>query len=257
MRWITIFVIVIVVLSCKSNPGERKFKRVDMFNRMVEGHFTNDSIVDGEFKYYTYTNYLDSKITFSHGQKNGVAVNYYPNGSIWDSSFYKSGVKHGHHYVFDSLNRLVYRDYYFYGQTLGGQIFYKRNRINRYVFHDFEKNQLYEGLYDSTGALYKYGGEIVNANLYQVNKNSLSNYGVFAYLLDPPNVTIKYTLGLIEDITDDKKELATFVNERVFIDTIVPEPGMGWNYYIAADYNDTINNYHKVFLTVLKWGEKP
>lgn len=257
MRWLTIYISAFVIISCKSNHQERQFKKINMFNRIVEGYFTNDSIVNGEFKYYSHAGYLDSKITFLNGEKNGVAINYYPNGNIWDSSIYKNGFKHGHHYVYDSLNKLIYKDYYFYGQSLGGQVFYKKNRINRYVFNNFEQQQLYEGLYDSTEVLYRYGGEIINAHLYQANNNNIPNYGVFSYFLNPPNVTIKYTLGLIEDETDDRKEISDFNNDRVFLDTILPEPSPGWSYYIAADYNDTISKYRKVFLTVLKWKQNP
>jgi hypothetical protein len=249
---ITTYVGLLILISCKSNERGTKIKRVNVNKRTVEAYYIDDTVMHGVAKYFALTGYLESKITYKNGIKDGPAINYYPNGGLWDSSYYVNGLKCGSHFVFDSLGRLVYQDFYFNGHRLGGQVFYQNSKLKKYVFSNFEKLQLYEGLYDSVGSLFRYGGEIVNANLYYAQKDGVPGIGVFAYFLNPPNVDIKYTIGLIEDKTDDKKELAVYYKKGEFIDTIMEEPHLGWNYYVAADYNDSINKYHKIFLTVLK-----
>jgi antitoxin component YwqK of YwqJK toxin-antitoxin module len=251
MRLLILFSLLFITFSCSKKGKE--FKRKDINNRIVEGYFINDTIYDGVIKYYTYTGYLEGKATFQNGIKNGFAINYYPNGNIWDSSFYMHGLRNGYHYVFDSFKNLTYRDFYFYGHRLGEQIIYKNGKISKYVFSNFEKQQLYEGLYDSSEILFRYGGEIINASLYKATKDAIPSFGVFSYFLNPPHVNIKYSLGVIEEKTEYRKELIIFNNGRVFTDTILAEPTPGWNYYINADYNDTLSKYKKTFLTVLKW----
>lgn len=239
-------------VGCKSDKSGVKIKKIDLHNRIIEAPFIDDSVMHGLAMYYTYKGSLESKITYKNGVKNGLAVNYYPNGSLWDSGYYVNGLKHGHHFVFDSLGSLVYQDYYFNGHRLGGQVFFLNSKLSRYVYSNFEKEQLYEGLYDSVGSIYRYGGEIVNANLYYAKKDDKQGVGIFSYFLNPPNVDIEYSIGLIENNTNKKRELVRFYKSREFIDTIVDLPLPGWYYYVAADYNDTSNSYRKIFLTVLK-----
>ena len=154
--------------------------------------------------------------------------------------------------VFDSARNLIYRDYYFNGNRIGDQIFFRSKKIYKYVFSNFENRSLYEAYYDSSESVKKFGGEIINATLYDGSKDGIQKTGVFSYFIHPPKVNVVYTIGLIEDKTNQKKEIALIDNERVFIDTLMNEPLPGWFYYVAADYNDYRNNYNKVYITVLK-----
>lgn len=249
------FIILIVALQCKQGDSDKKFKAINTNEGRMEGTFINDSIMEGEFIYYSNTGYKQQKLTFSNGIKNGTSITYYSNGNIWDSSFNKMGEKHGYHFVYDSMGKLIYRDYYYYGQRFGGQTFYNDNKATRYVFNSFDHQQLFDGLYDSSKSIYKYGGEIINANLYKVSLDGAPRYGLFSYLLDPPYVNIDYKMGLINNRTNERKYLATLDNRKIFIDTIVPGPDNGWDYFISADYNDTLRKYKKIFITVLRWNE--
>jgi hypothetical protein len=250
-RSLVILLVGFCIASCSHDT--RKYNRKKLNNRIVEGRFIDDSIFDGEIKYFAYTGYLEARMFFNNGQHDGAAIVYFPNGKIWDSSFYHLGLKEGSHYVFDSVGRLLYVDFYYHGQRLGGKTFYKNGKIERYLFDDFEKHQLYEGLYDSIQTVAKYGGEIVNANLYKAEKNGINSFGIFAYVLNPPNIRIGYTVGLVEDKTNETKDLFELNRSSVFVDTILSEPSPGWSYYVKADYNDSLANYRKIFLTVLKW----
>ena len=247
--------IIVLIYGCKSENQDKENKRIHLNGRIVEASFLNDSLIDGEAKFYTPQGNLESKVMYKEGRKNGVFKSYYQNGKIQDSTFYKLGVQQGEHFAFDSIGNLIFKNYFYNGRNFGNNEIYKKGKIDKYFFTDFEKRQLFVGDYDSVGSIYRFAGDIVNAHLYSLELDGYPSYGIFAYFLSPPNISIKYTLGLIDEKTKSKQKLIEFVDKRIFFDTILNKPQPGWSYYISADYNDTIANYNKVFLNILKFKE--
>lgn len=249
MKIITVL-LTIVLLSCDNGP-KKKLQRKNFNDKIIESYFINDSLPDGISKYYDLNGRLESVITFSKGLKNGIAINYYYNGKTHDSSFYQMGKKNGEHFVFDSAGKLIYEDYYFHGQQLGGQIFYRNGNPFQYVFNTFEKKIIYSCEYDSIG-MSAFSGEIINANIFSSSIDGKKGYGVFAYLLNPPKIQIKYSLGII-DVQNHEKKLVSFDNKRIFVDTILNAAPNGWKYFMSAEYVDTLNNLNKVYIHTLEF----
>lgn len=247
--------IIFLIYGCKPINHVPEFKRIDLDGRTVEASFLNDSVIDGEAKFYTSQGHLENVVMYKNGRKNGVFKGYYQNGKIRDSTFYKLGVQQGERFVFDSMGNLILKNYFYNGRAFGNTEIYRQGRIDKYYFTDFEKRQLFVGDYDSSGSIFRFGGDIVNAHLYNLDIDGDSSYGIFAYFLSPPNISIQYTLGLIEEKTKNKRELVELENSRIFIDTIVDKPMAGCNYYISATYKDTIVKYNKTFLNILKIEE--
>ena len=242
--------IIFLLISCNNNNGLVSKKKID--GKIIESGFINDSIFDGVTKFYDLNNHLESKIHFTKGIKNGIALNYHANGKVFDSSFYKNGFKNGSHYVYDTLGQLIYIDYYFNGHQFGGQTFFKDNKPFQYVFNNFEKKNIFSCGYDTIG-IFAYNGDIINANIYTDKINGTETYGLFAYFLNPPNIQVKYSLGITEQRLDTRKTLSSFDNSKVFIDTFLNKPPVGWKYYMSAEYNDTVNNQKKFYFTTLEY----
>jgi antitoxin component YwqK of YwqJK toxin-antitoxin module len=249
------FFLLLVIITLGCNAGNRQFKRKEIGGEIVEANFLNDTLIDGVAKYYDKeSSTLVRKVCYRQGQKDGLSVIYRENGSIYDSLNYSNNILNGPRYIFDDSGRLSFGQNYYHGVSIGGQYFFNKGVAKRYVYSDFEKKQLYEVLYDSVGAPYKYGGEIINANLYKVTVDGDSTFfGIFVCLLRPPNISINYSIGVTNEKTKEDKYLGNINGQREFIDTVLKAPGRESNYFISADYNDTLNKYHKVFMTVLKW----
>lgn len=242
--------LITLIIGCSNE--RRKFEKREVDNYIVEGIFINDSVYEGLTKFFSLKGELKSKINFMNGKKNGIAVNYFDNGNIHDSCFYENGLKNGDHFVFDSSGNLVYQDFYVQGYRIGGQVFYKNKEVWQYIFSNFEKKNIYSCIYDSIGVK-QFGGEILNTSIYTTNINNSTYYGLFFYLIYPPNISVKYTLG-IEDIdTKTKKELHVFPKRGIFVDTILAIPAKSEKYFVSAEYNDTTNKFHKVYVDRLEW----
>ncbi|MBL7741329.1 MAG: hypothetical protein JNK14_19045 [Chitinophagaceae bacterium] len=237
------------LLSCESQKIKREKKPFD--NKIIESSFINDSTFDGPTNYYSTDGLLESTINFTKGIKNGPALNFYPNGKILDSSFYENGVKTGNHYIFDSSGQLYYKNYYYYGHILGGHTFYRNKKPYQYQFRNFEQQIIYSCGYDSLG-MTGYNGELINLYLASIKSDNAPYLEMFAYFIHPPTIQIDWSLGLIEENTNIKKDLLAFNNDRVFIDTVLPKPQAGWKYYLAANYNDSLNGIKEYYINILE-----
>ncbi len=241
-------------MSNCQNVRVKEKKRID--NKIIKSYFINDSIFDGVTEYFNLDNLLESKIQYNKGIKHGFEINYYSNGRIYDSSFYINGQKNGFHYVYDSSGQLVYKDYYFRGFGIGGKAFYKQGKPHQYIFSNFEKRDIYSCEYDSQG-MRKYNGELLNLSLYTVKLNNQKHEGLFIYLISPPDINIEYTLGITDENEKVKKRVATFDNNRMFVDTILTPPSQGFQYYLSVDYNDKSNDIRKNYFNILDWKTIP
>lgn len=97
-----------------------------------------------------------------------------------------------------------------------------------------------------------YNGEKINLYLTSLKADNVPHFRMFAYFIQPPTIQIDWTLGIIEENTKIKKALLTFDNDQVFVDTILPKPQAGWKYYLAANYNDSLNGIKEYHINILE-----
>lgn len=246
--------LVLILTGCNhSNENQTNYsKKVIKGNGFVEAFFINDSIIEGEASYYDEMGQLERKTMFKKGKKEGVALEYYSNGQVRDSVNYCYDLKNGPHYVFDSLKKFVYQDYYFFGKLIGGKTRFKNGFVDNFTFSNFENTTLFYCTYDSIGSINRFGGEVINAYPFSSKLNGFQAIGVFSYLIYPPTVNVTYSLGITNEKNGDQKEIMSLDRETPFIDTVLPSLNHNWNYYISANYNDSLNKFHKYFMTVLK-----
>lgn len=248
---ILIFVLTIFFSFCKEKNSLKNMEVVEK-NLVLNGSFRGDSLINGIVKYYSGNGHLKELTHYSNGKKDGPSLKYFESKIVSDSCSYSNGLLHGNQYKFDSMHNLTFQYFYFNGKSLGANCFYKDGKPYIFVYRNFENNPLFRCSYDSTGKIFRFGGEIINSNTYRSNSSDSNSVGIFSYFIYPPTVSVKYSLGLIEDKTDLKRELIQFNTEKVFFDSILPLPESKWNYYLAADYNDSQNNFHEYYITVLK-----
>jgi hypothetical protein len=248
MKGITILIFVIILISCSNQESVQK---KEVGNKIVESNFIEDSIFNGPTKYYNLDGRLESLIYYSRGIKNGIGLNFHHNGKVHDSSNYYNGLENGWHYVYDSTGQLTFRDYFFFGQRIGEEIHYRNGKPLEFSFSNLEKKKLYSCGYDSIG-LVGFSGNILNVSSYSIYIDGVKRQGIFTYLIFPPTINIKYSLGLINEATNQKSELFQLNSFGFFKDTLLPLPKNGWKYYVAVDYEDTVNKSEKVFINVIE-----
>src|SRR5882672_12013545 len=134
------FTIIIITMSCRNDIENSKHK-VGPF--LVEGHFIDDSVMDGEMKYYNSMAKLVTVINYQKGIKHGASINYYLNGKTYDSIFFYYGLKDGFHYIYDSTGKLSYIDFYSKGHNFGPQFYYSNGKLEKYYYNEFEKEPIY------------------------------------------------------------------------------------------------------------------
>ncbi|MBS4064319.1 MAG: hypothetical protein KGZ74_07145 [Chitinophagaceae bacterium] len=240
--------IIFFIASCINHNTATKKKIGDY---IVESKFKNDSIPDGLTKYYNLNGQLRSMFNFSDGVKNGAALNYNDNGKVHDSINYSYGKMNGWHYVYDTLGQLVFKNYFFFGQRIGEEIFYKNDSIKAFAFINFEKKRIFSCAYDSIG-ITGASGDILHVSSYGINSDNRRQQGVFVYLIYPPKVFVKYSLGIINEETKERKETLVLQSSNFFWDTILPAPNKNWKYYVSAQYIDSINKVNEVNVSIIE-----
>jgi len=248
MRIILLLFCTFLIAKCSNNIETQK-KKIDGY--IVESSFKEDSIFDGITNTFNLDGKLISSFYYSNGYKNGFGKTFYSNGRIYDSSNYTNGLINGSYFMYDSFGNLIYKNYHFYGQKMGDELFFKERDISEFVFLSFEKKILFNCAYDSLG-IKGASGNILNINSYAVNLGKQKKQGIFVYLIYPPKVFVKYSLGIFNKETNEKKEILNIRSERRFFDTTMPLLEEKYKYYVSAFYADTLNNFKRIYISTIE-----
>jgi hypothetical protein len=244
-----VFYCVICIFSCTNT--NTNYKKVTKGNFIVEGNFINDSVMNGMMNYYDIkNNKLTTQSYYQNGEKNGISINYYSNGKVYDSVFYSHGLEDGFHYIFDSLGNISYIDYYSKGHNFGPEFYYLNGRISEYYFNTFEKSSFYSVFYDSLGKVSKESHNLNFVNPYSVEIDGKPALGVFAYFLNPPHINISYSLYLKDSVLSKDILIQKFDNSKVYVDTVLYLSN-AISYYYKTEYFDSTNNKRKIIITKL------
>ena len=237
--------------SCRENSA-KKIIRKKQGAYFIEAKFKGDKIIDGIAKYYDQEGHLISTAYYKDDLKNGPAHNFYLNGKIKDSMFYINGLINGNTFNYDSFGRLNKTESYYYGIPIGHNIFYHFDKPFEYFFNDFNANTIFSCKYDSLGKCI-IGKSIFNP-ITDIVENDEGKHvmRLFLYFPKPPNLSILYQFGLVNDKNQIMGEY--FLNsDRLFLDSILYQPENGWHYYISTHIETKGDSLNKVFFYDLKW----
>lgn len=236
------FTLLIILIGCTFNQKKITKKRVGDF--MVEAEFFNDSIVNGNAKFYTLDGRMFSQQNFINGLKNGAAVYFDQKGKKVDSSNYKNDLLNGFRFSYDNHGNIIYIDYFYNGMNVGPVIYKDKTVTKKFYFIDFNKNNLVNCVYDSFG-------NITSVNSYS-NNPSFANkiyrgkkmIDFFAYLPQPPGLQIKFSIGITNAKNEDEILFEIKNKNKIFFDSILPVPKDGYYYFILShliNYDSSIN----------------
>lgn len=184
------------LLSCNlRKPSQRLIiKNVDGIN--FKGEIDCDSLFNGVVKYYDSSNTYLGYGTYKHGYSEGVAVNYFKNGRIYDSSFFRNNMRNGFAYQFYNNGILEYKVFYLNDRPFGHMFEYdKSGNVQEYHFVNFEGKIIFENFMKDSVEYWK--GEQIQANIYSEAKDTSNDY-LFLYLFASPFVDRHYEIGILD-----------------------------------------------------------
>ncbi len=240
MKYIIILIVSsISIYSC--NDSASKYERKRIGNDIVEAKFINDSVIDGEAKFYNQSGALENKGYFSKGLKNGYWISYHRNGKVKDSINYSNDLLNGGAFGYNENGILLRRSTYYFGLNVGGNFLYEEGKVYEYFFNNFEKKELVNCKYDSLGSCtyFYFNAKPMVKKIYTSLNDSAIN--LFLYFPQPPDFEVIYQMGLINSL-QTKKEVSQLNSNRIFIDTILPIAPKDWNYYLSIDYKNISND---------------
>jgi len=242
------YFLIVLTIFCLSCTNRNTVKRIKVNNYFVEGNFINGNTIDGNAKYYDSVGVLYNITTYDKGIKSGISIDYYPNGTVSDSVSFFCGKETGYWNRYDSIGSRVYANFYYCGLPYGPELLFKRNKLIHYYFTDFDRNTIVRCNYDSLGQIDSIGEFKMMFTLKSLERDSLKQLNMFAYLPVLPHTEQAFSIGLTNK-SNVNKELFPIVGRRddFFIDTILAVPPRGWYYYLACNIranNGAINKYY-------------
>jgi hypothetical protein len=250
-RCIKFFILLFLFSCCQQGNHVKniKIQRKRTGDQFVEGRFEGDSTLVGVAHFYSLKGVLTSKIEYSGGVKNGLAENYYSNGVVADSVYYTNGLENGKYFLFDSMGALKYTAFFFFGKGVGGREFYDYGKLSEYDFVSLDGMPLFSVDYNQMDVKSRYIGNIINLNMHVRLRKDEIVHALTVYLPTPPKIRIHYSLGLFKENPRELKTVANLSSQTMpFCDTVLSLPPKDWNYFIQADFFDSIDNFHKVHI---------
>lgn len=189
---------------------------------------------------YSIGDKVISRFNYKNGLKSGVAVHYYLNNGIKDSAFYLNDKQNGDCFIFDTSGKLQLKYHYLDGTLIGPMFEYKNGVLNKYGFISFDKEQIINSKYDTAGNWIQSEGQFNTAKSYKLLKEGYT--GLFIYFPSPPGLDFRYSFGLFNEKTKEIKKISDLESDRVFLDTLLSKPEIGWHYYVSVQYLDSVAN---------------
>lgn len=239
------------IFFCSCNEREVKERRM-IDGREVEAVFLKDGKITGEATFFDSLGNVSNKASYKNGLEEGVSLNYFLNGRISDSMNFQNGLRNGYQYRFDTLGQLNACSFFYYGLKMGPDIFYSNNSIKQYFFTDFNKEDLVNVKYDSTGGLDSILFFKTKLAITKLLVGEASMTGVFFYLPNPPGATVSYSFGLKDE--NGKEDVIFEANRgRVFIDTVIITPVKSEHYFVKASVKSSGSDFNRIYLDEVVW----
>jgi hypothetical protein len=235
---------VLFVCACQNRNG---LKRIDKGKYIVEAIFSKDSIMNGNSSYYSKEGKLLNTTMYKDGMKNGISINYFPNGLVSDSVEFKCGKEVGYWRYFDVAGKKQYADYYYYGLQYGPELIYESDKLHKFLFSDLNRKVIVNCFYNSLGNLDSIGWFSMNFVVLDKLFDNKPVKNLFAYLPDIPGATQSFSIGTTNKEHQDSA-ICSVRGHDFIIDTIMPLPSSGRFYYIACKLKTEGDSINKVFI---------
>ena len=256
---LTGFIICLLILSsCFSL--DKKLKRYDNGEYIVEGYFDNDTNYNGLVKYYDpVDNSLVYESYFVNNSLEGISTRYHKNGKKEHELPFEKDKVNGWKRYYDTLGQLESEHYVYYDLSCGPTIYYSNGELSEYYFYSLERDLLFYLDYDSIGNknIKDLQDEFFYYYVEDFRSNSRENYkvepGCFLYLPSPPGYEFKYSLCMIDENNKVVKTVEEFDNTNIWyqFDIELSKLKRGTRYALRLQVKDEKTNKSDNFLKPL------
>lgn len=234
-----IFGILLFFTACRQNKDTARIIREGL---VFEGKITNDSVLQGVVSIFDVKDQLVAKSFFLNNERDGLTTTFYLNGKKKEEIMYERGKKNGNYKVFDSLGRLLYRGYYYYGLQVGPiNFFNKDGSIKEYYFVNFEGKTLFYYSYDQIKIKNNDFTDFFQMHVSHALQNETNKLELFLYLLSPPKFSFEYKVCIKDQISKDIKQIIDIPSGDVFYHNFLPYLDTNQNYCISLTVFDSLS----------------
>jgi hypothetical protein len=224
MRVLFYCILIVIFYSCSDKPNRLSYKEIEKDGYIIKGNVIDDSVFNDTMRYYDRNNILISKKVFVNGTQSGVSFDYYPNGYVWIASNYSINTKNGKYLVFDSTGKLQFESYYYFDLGVGPVIYYKNNDPERYFFISLDDRDLLRIDYSDWRGISGIFDQLVNFSVNETRRDTVNELSVFLYLINPPKLSVVYSVDKANRIDDSKKAFVRSINsDGMFIRFSLPK----------------------------------
>ncbi len=249
LKLVLLPIVFVFLFSC--NERLKKEKRT-INGQVIEAVFLKDGTITGEAVYYDSTGSVLQRSSFVNGFEDGASVRYFSNERMQDSMNFRNGLRNGFQYRFDSLGHLNSINFFYYGMKMGPDFIYRNGKFEKYFFTDFNKEDIVDLRYDSTGDIDTVILFKMKLAITKVLVGDESMTGIFFYLPEFPGADINYSFG-VKDENNNENMIFSVDSNRVFIDTIIATPLKKEHYYAKASIKSKDGNFNRVYLEEIVW----
>lgn len=182
-----------IIFSCKE-IRKQDIVTIRRSDTIITGNIIGDTLFNDTIKYYNLNEKLISSKVFKRGKQEGLSTDFYPNGNPHHITSYTNGIKNGYSFYFDSSNNLIYKDYYYYGLTVGPIIFFNKREPKRYFFSNLQNEDLISINYEEWKGVKEVFSNCINFTKNFQKRDSTRELSLFLYLINPPKFSFKYTV---------------------------------------------------------------
>lgn len=183
-----------VLIGCsggKSNNVDNNNGESEISNIYSNSIDKSDSILD-----FDSDHNLISYEIYKDGLLEGRSIYYYPGGTPKIVTYYSKGLKNGENIYYDTLNRIFYKDFYYFNLPVGPVIHYdNQGAARRFFFINLNNETLLDIKYkewSGVGSIYK---KVINYVANEIKNGDSSELQLLVYLPRPPKLDFEFSLS--------------------------------------------------------------
>lgn len=230
------------ILSC----NKRKEKRRVFSGYYVISDFVNDTIFNGDTKFFDLDDNLLSKVQYNNGIKEGIEINYYKNGRVRSSYVFNKGIRKGKFLVNDSVGNILQEGMFFDGEKIGYRYSYLNGKLSTFSSFGLNDTLLFSVKYDTNSNPIAYKGSPINIDFTPNDNHQEESYYLQLGVIKPPRMNINYFLGISNIETKEEKRLCMLNSDKYIFDTILPTPNAKWQYIIISEVSDFKKGFKEI-----------
>ena len=233
-------VLILVFLSCSQRSGKTNITKHQ--DGLILKGYAVDSIFDDTVFYYNNENQLVKQEKLSKGEKDGISVEYYPNGTPISVSYYSDGLKNGYTSYYNSSGKPRYQDFHYYGLVVGPILYFDSlGAPKRYFFASLENQTLIHIDYKSWSGITSILTKCINFTSNIQLWDTVQKVNLLLYLPQPPKLAFEYSIVKKKDLVENKFDHVLAVkHDKPFKILTLPALSKDESYFVQLDVYDSI-----------------